>query len=56
MTMVTHKYYDIYMTYPLRASWCLGPCAVSSVRKKALHWLPNLVDGPPDCGLVIQLG
>jgi hypothetical protein len=37
MTMVTHKYYGIYVTYPLWASWRHGPLARSGGTKKALH-------------------
>jgi hypothetical protein len=29
--MITYKYYGIYMTYPLWASWCSGP------HQKTLH-------------------
>jgi hypothetical protein len=35
--MVSHKYYIIYMTYQLRASWCPGSLAESDGSLKALH-------------------
>jgi hypothetical protein len=56
MIVVTCKYYSIYMTYPLGINGHTNPLAGSSRSWEACHRVPNLVNGPNICDMVVLMG